>query len=249
MKLTELLFVLMICMLPIDVVSQNLPFKQGEFLKYRIHYGLLNAGFAELEVKANPANSDEFHVVGTGYTSGMVRFFFKVDDRYETFFDKRSLAPSKAIRRVDEGGYTIKRDLFFEQQKAVITKDLKKNRIDTTAVDRVVYDLVAAFYKLRTTDMSKFKAGDEIPLDLFFDREIYPFKMKVLGRESVRVKNKKIPALILRPLVMSGRVFEAEESVTIWVSDDSNKIPLRIKASLAVGSLKADLVESKSLQH
>jgi imidazolonepropionase-like amidohydrolase len=48
---------------------------------------------------------------------------------------------------------------------------------------------------------------------------------------------------------MAGRVFKEEESLTLWVSADENKIPLKIKADLAVGSLRADLIEYKSLKH
>jgi hypothetical protein len=52
-----------------------------------------------------------------------------------------------------------------------------------------------------------------------------------------------------RPMVQAGRVFKEQESVTVWISDDKNKIPLRIKASLAVGSLRAELEEFKGLAH
>ena len=51
----------------------------------------------------------------------------------------------------------------------------------------------------------------------------------------------------LRPLVQAGRVFKENESVTLWVSADQNKIPIRLKANLAVGSLRAELVSFKSL--
>jgi hypothetical protein len=44
-------------------------------------------------------------------------------------------------------------------------------------------------------------------------------------------------------------VFKEQESVTVWVSDDANKLPLRIKASLAIGSLKADLESFKGLSN
>ena len=37
-----------------------------------------------------------------------------------------------------------------------------------------------------------------------------------------------------RPIVQSGRVFEEQESVTLWVSDDKNRIPVRIKADILV---------------
>jgi hypothetical protein len=55
--------------------------------------------------------------------------------------------------------------------------------------------------------------------------------------------------MIFRPIVQSGRVFKEEESLTVWISDDENKIPLRIKASLAVGSIKADLESFKGLRN
>jgi hypothetical protein len=48
-------------------------------------------------------------------------------------------------------------------------------------------------------------------------------------------------------LVQSGRIFKAEESVTLWITDDENKIPIKMKASLSVGSLRAELEEYKGL--
>ncbi|MBL4904679.1 MAG: DUF3108 domain-containing protein, partial [Flavobacteriaceae bacterium] len=48
-------------------------------------------------------------------------------------------------------------------------------------------------------------------------------------------------------LVQSGRVFKKNESVTIWITADDNKIPIRLKASLTVGSLRADLDAYKGL--
>jgi hypothetical protein len=53
--------------------------------------------------------------------------------------------------------------------------------------------------------------------------------------------------LVFKPLVQSGRIFEAEESVTIWITDDANKIPIKMNASLAIGSLRAELEAHKGL--
>jgi hypothetical protein len=49
--------------------------------------------------------------------------------------------------------------------------------------------------------------------------------------------------------VQSGRVFKEQESLTVWISDDNNRLPIRIKADLAVGSIKADLEEFKGLNN
>ena len=63
----------------------------------------------------------------------------------------------------------------------------------------------------------------------------------------LKTKFGKVASAKFRPLVQAGRVFKAKESITVWVSNDKNKIPLRIKADLAVGSLRADLDLYKGL--
>ena len=55
--------------------------------------------------------------------------------------------------------------------------------------------------------------------------------------------------MVFRPLVQSGRVFKEQESLTVWISDDDNRLPIRIKASLAVGSIKADIDAYKGLKN
>ncbi len=65
-------------------------FNVGEYFKFRIHYGIVNAGYATLEIKdAVKEGKKVYHVVGKGYTTGMTKFFFKVDDTYESYFDKK----------------------------------------------------------------------------------------------------------------------------------------------------------------
>ena len=70
-----------------------------------------------------------------------------------------------------------------------------------------------------------------------------------MGREIIKTKFGKVSCLIFRPYVQSGRVFKEKESLTVWISDDDNKIPLLIKADLTVGSLKASLIEFRGLKH
>ena len=55
--------------------------------------------------------------------------------------------------------------------------------------------------------------------------------------------------MIFIPFVQTGRVFKEEESITIWISDDSNRLPVRVKANLLVGSIRADLDGYKGLKY
>ncbi len=227
-------------------------YKAGEWLKFRVHYGLLTGGYATIDIKdSNYKGRPVHHIKGFGETTGIVGLAFGVEDYYESWVDKETDLPYKFKRKIDEGGHTKNKIIEFDQvnHKAYIN-DLKHDRQKTVATEPNIQDLVSAMYYLRNNlDTKKLKAGDEINLTMFFDGENYPFKMRFLERETIRTKFGKVKALVFKPLVQSGRVFKEKESLTIWVSDDNNKIPLRIKADLAVGSLKADLDAYKGLKY
>ena len=227
-------------------------YDSGEWFKFRIHYGFINAGYATLEVKeALKDNKKIYHAIGKGYTVGMSRFFFKVDDNYESYFDKVTNKPFQFVRKIDEGGYTKDQEGFFNQDvNKVLVKDYKNKTEKTISVTENVQDIISTFYFLRNhPNIDKLKVGESIVVDMFFDDEIYKFKLKFIGREDLKTKFGTAPTMIFRPIVQSGRVFKEEESLTVWISDDENKIPLRIKASLAVGSIKADLESFKGLKN
>ena len=167
--------------------------------------------------------------------------FFKVNDTYESFFTKGTIKPVFFKRRVDEGGYIIRRDKYFDHQNHTVTvDDLKKNTKKVYPI-KDVQDMISSFYYMRNVDISKMKPGDNIALNIFFDGETFPFKLKFIQKDVIRTQYGKINTWRVQPMVQKGRVFEDEESLTIWISDDQYKVPVRIKAQLVVGSLKADL--------
>lgn len=229
--------------------AQN--FKTGEFLKYRLHYSGLNAGFATLEVKDATYNGiNHYRIIGEGKSSGAVRAFYKVDDTYETFINKANLKPAKFIRNISEGGYTRNQIYYFDHvKKQVKVDDLKNKKVTYEAISADVQDLLSAFYSMRNVDYKTLKVGDYINENIFLGDETYLFKLKVLGREVKKTKFGKVNTIKIRPFVQSGRVFKESESVTMWVSDDENLVPIHIKASLAVGSLNAELYEYKNLKY
>ncbi|AXT18807.1 DUF3108 domain-containing protein [Flavobacteriaceae bacterium AU392] len=228
-------------------------FKTGEWFKFKMSYsGFLKAGNATLEVKDYVLDGKPvYHIVGNGWTTGAVSWFFKVEDLYESYFDKDSGLPYKFIRKINEGGHTkdIVIDFDQEKQKAYVNNlKYQKKTVEDTKPN--VQDMVSAFYYLRNNyNTENIRIGDEVSLNMFFDSENYNFKLRFLGRETLRTKFGKVKCLMFRPLVLAGRVFKEEESLTLWVSADNNKIPLRLKADLAVGSLRADLAEFKGLKH
>ncbi|MBW4359069.1 DUF3108 domain-containing protein [Flavobacterium taihuense] len=247
----SIIFLLVIFTLGFDTQKEE-AFSEGEYLKFRVHYGIINAGYATIEVQdARLNNQSVYHVIGKGFSTGMTKFFFNVEDVYESYIDKVTRNPYKFVRKIDEGGYTKNQEGFFNQKtNKIIVKDYKHKTEKSFDFPKNAQDILSSFYYLRNyPNVNKIKPGESVIIDMFFDNEITKFKLKFIGREDIKTKFGLVSTMIFRPLVQSGRIFKEEESLTIWISDDYNKIPIRIKATLLVGSLKADLEEYKGLNN
>lgn len=225
---------------------KNVAFKEGEVLTYRLHYGALNAGVAVLEVKPDLINvngREVYHIVGTGFTTGSADWFFKVRDRYETYMDKDALLPWYFVRRVDEGGYKFSQDYSFNHY----TKKVDVGSGEKFDIPVGIQDMVSAFYSARNLDLSNAKEGDLFTLNCFVDKEIWPLKIKFVGKEEIKTDIGKYRCLKFRPIVQKGRVFKKEEDLNVWISDDKNHIVMRAQANVIVGSIKMDITAAKNL--
>lgn len=232
-----------------DREVENTAFKVGEYLKYRIHYGFINAGIAELKVekKMKKQNRPVYHMVGTGRTVGMAEWFFKTRDRYETYVDADSIVPLEFIRDVNEGGFKINRHVIFDHKKNKAI-DLKAQKKSFDIYENA-QDLLSTFYYARCLDITNIKVGDQIPVSMFLDHEMFGFSFKYLGMETLKTEFGKIKCRKFVPLVQEGRVFSEQEGMTLWVTNDANRIPIRLETELAVGSIDIDLVEYKNLRY
>lgn len=226
--------------------KSNRAFRRGEWLKYRLHYGLLQAGEAVLEVqpKATELGGRKvFHIVAKGYTTGTTDWFYKVRDRYETYLDEEALVPWYFVRRVDEGGFRFSQDYVFDHYSQQV--NVGQNQL--FKVPNGIQDMVSAFYSARVLDLSKAKEGQRFTLSCFMDKEVWPMQIRFIRREVIDTDLGKVKALLFQPLVQKGRVFKQDEDLSVWVSDDENHIPLRAEAKILIGSVKMDLTEYRNL--
>jgi hypothetical protein len=221
-------------------------FKEGEKLTYVVHYGWLNAGEAVVELKGTDRDVSGrplIHAVGTGRSLGAFNAFYKVNDLYETYMDKEGVFPYYFKRRVNEGGYTINHDYIFKQQvQQVKTQDDKFYDVPAHT-----QDMLSAFYYARTIDFSKAKKGDVFTIDTFLDNELFPLRMKYLGKETIKIRGGKYRCLKFLPVVQEGRIFKDEDDLNVWITDDSNRIPVLVRAKVLVGSIKMELTDYEGL--
>lgn len=224
----------------------NTAFREGELLTYRLHYGIVNAGSVVLEVKPDlieVSGRKVYHIVGTGYTTGSADWFYKVRDRYETYMDKDALLPWLFVRRVDEGGYKFSQDYYFNHY----TKKVDIGNNQKFDIPAGVQDMVSAFYAARSLDLSNARNGDIFTVTCFVDKEIWPLKIRFVGRETIDTDIGEVRCLRFQPVVQKGRVFKDEDDLNVWISDDKNHLPMRVKANILIGSVKMDITGVKNL--
>jgi len=241
-----------------DCKTDNIAFGANEHLSYKVYYNWkdvwVKAGYVTFDIKDVILNSKpNYHIKAVGKTYSFYNWFYKVNDVYETYVDKETTLPNKFIRDVNEGGfkldhtYNFNRELFKVHTVSKVNDH--KEEIKEFNFNTCTHDMLSVIYQMRTIDFKNMKAGDEVPVEVFLDNELYNLSMIYKGKAFVETKFGKVKCLKVIPKVISGRIFKDEESLIVYVTDDANKIPVLIESPISVGSVKAILEDFRNLKN
>jgi hypothetical protein len=109
--------------------------------------------------------------------------------------------------------------------------------------------MLSSFYFARTIDFSNARIGEVFTIPTFVDGEEFPLKIRYLGKENLKSRTGTYRCLKFVPVVQEGRIFKEEEDMTVWITDDKNRIPVLAQAKVLVGSIKMELVEYRNLSN
>ncbi|MCU0395751.1 MAG: DUF3108 domain-containing protein [Chitinophagaceae bacterium] len=234
---------------PSACLVRNRSFQHGELVKFHVYYTLaglwVHAGNVSFSVKQEMLNNKPvYHIVGDGSTLSSYDWIYRVRDRYESYLDTLTLLPQKFIRNVDEGGYRIYENVsFYHDKGTAVTNN------GVFQIPACVQDVLSEVYMARNIDFNSAKIGDLIPFDLFLDNKVYNMYIRYMGREIIRTRYGKFRCIKFKPLLLKGSIFEGGEKMTVWVSDDANRLPVRIESPITVGSIKVDMMGYYNLRH
>lgn len=224
----------------------NLPFTYGEKLKYIMHFGWVDGGEAKLElIKSTYNGSEAYHAVAVAKTISLVEKFYKVHDVYQSFYNISTVLPYKAIRDIHEDRYKYYNEVTYYHLKDSVFS-LKSG---WHKIPKPCFDMISAFYYLRASIAKKGKAEQVFRVDTYFADEIFPLVIKFKGLEKISTRIGTFECMKFVPVVETGRVFDDEDDLTLWISNDKNMVPVRMQLDMIVGSLKLDLVEYSGLKY
>ena len=245
--------------------AQELPFADGEALKYTIHYKYgINADLASLTLKGVQEGGD-YHVTAHINTFRFWDSFYKMRDRYETTFSLTpDLRPRTAMRDVSEGNYWAKCNYTWSNDaaevRAVIDKRNRPHRDTVLREDGVIRDAFGMIYACRAFDYARLERGERIQGIVAMDRTIYRVTVRFAGREKKKVEGKTWNTLKLGISLSVSGADQGEgntavsigdtaddlaggEKMWFWLSDDDNHLPVFFSASLKVGAVQGRLKE------
>ncbi|MDQ3550823.1 MAG: DUF3108 domain-containing protein, partial [Bacteroidota bacterium] len=106
-----------------------------------------------------------------------------------------------------------------------------------------------SLYYARNINFDKYKIGDKISFDMFLDNEVYSMYLRYMGKEEIKTRYGRFRTIKLKPLLLKGNTFDQGEKMTVWITDDNNRIPVRAESPIRVGSVKVDMMGYKNLRH
>lgn len=235
-------------------VVENTSFGPGEHLEYRVHYGIINAAEAVVHVdsKIQKVNNRPcYNVKVVGKTTGAFDLVSKVRDTWQSYIDTSALLPHQFYTNKREGGYKNVEKVIFDHENDIANRIDLDNTFEknTYKVPNNIQDVVSGYYYLRTIDFNSMKVGQFVSVKAFFEGEIYDMKMKYAGKDKIKTKFGNAKVFKINPILPNNTFFEDENSIRIWVSDDANKIPLKIEVDLKIGAISMDIKKYDGLKN
>jgi hypothetical protein len=236
---------------------RNESFKRGEVIEFKMTYGFFTVGKGSARIdNAYYKMNDRycFKVDVSGKTVGMIDWVADIDDKWGAYIDTAALVPHQFYRKIREGRYKKDEWTNFDHvNRKIEVKSVGRNGKPREPkyfeAPHEVRDLIGGFLYMRIMDFSNLQVNDTVTVNGFLEDEFYKLKIIYRGKDTVKLKIGKVRALVFTPVMPANKLFDGEDSITAYFSDDKNRIPLKIDANMFVGSAGVELTGYSGLKN
>lgn len=217
-------------------LPENLPFKIGEQLNYQVFIGSNNTpmGAASFQVRGRQKyfDHDGVFLSVTAQTTGAAATLFVARDQIESYVDPRALQPFRTVMNLVEGRRRLNQTLTVNQEQGVATSD-RGTRIE---IPIGTHDYLSFFYSLRTLN---FAAKRRHALAVLVENKPKTLFIEAQEKMVIQLGNQRVPAIGLS--ITTDDPEPDKYQLRMWISDDHQRLPLRLTCSTKLGPLRADL--------
>lgn len=238
----------------------NKAFDAGEKLTYDLYYkyGILNVkgGRATLNTESTVYNGkDTYKLTLNASTGGLINSIYTIEDTLTSYIDK-DLVPLLFIKGAAEGkDYTRERQIYKYQNGKTSIRTIRYRNgnlsfDENIITDRCTYDMMSILAYVRTLDYSKMQRGHNTQVQFISGRRLVNMYIRHHGRSSIKVNNgKTYDAIELSLMILDKAFVDQEEAMRVWITDDENKLPLKINSKLKIGEMQVVLKNFSGNKH
>ena len=221
------------------------PFVPGETLSYDVTWSVFPAGEVTAVVrKGNKPARDAYEVDTTARSKGFASVLFKVQNDFHSLFDPESVCSLQISKKINEGRRHRESQIVFDAKRRLAIFDEHDLSNPAAApkhaeneIPPCVQDVISAFYFLRKQSL-EVKQKFAIPVNDGSKTRLVV--ADVQARERIQTPFGSRFAFRVEPKVF-GDLYKRKGRLLVWISDDAQRLPLRIKALVSVGAITGTL--------
>ena len=235
--------------------NNELAFGNGETLEYTVsyHWGFIWVDAGEVRFKATKLKDQRWHYLCTASSYQRYDWLFKVRDTFETISKPEPLLPSIYRGRTMEGSAESVSEYYFnEQHTSLLIKSREADEVisKTLKINDQISDVLTATYKTRSIDWQRFAFGEGIILQMIMNNALLQLPVNYVAKDTLKLSTgETFACLQFDASLPEGSIFMAGEAIRVWVSDDKNRLPVRIEAKIKIGSIEIQLAKYQQLAH
>lgn len=233
---------------PAPKVERPVPFTAGETLSYDVSWSMafVTAGTATLRVVDKHASygSMAYYILGEGKPTPMLAKLYSLYYKADSLLDVYSLTSQRGSVYSDENGRKRMKSLRFnpDGKTALFEMQTSTTMRKDVSVPARAQDALSALFALRAMTLT---SGMTLRMPVCISDAVYYMSATVGTREDVKTGIGTQPALRINPVMTDAAGKPVGRKLSLWLSDDAKRIPLRLQADLAVGSFNLILREAK----
>lgn len=234
----------------------TLPFAAGETLTYEGKVSKIIRGIAVADLTftvAQPESNGNFVVKADARSKGtlikLFRFSF-LQEIESTFGGREGRVVMTRKKDVQKERIRESEAVFDYKERRVIYTEtdpkepMRPPRRIASEIEPETNDIVSAIYKLRTLPLA---VGTTLEMNVSDSGLVYKIPVRVAARERQKTVLGNVWCFRIEPLIFGpGRFIEREGTMTIWITDDDRRLPVRSQVSTSIGRIEIKIKSARN---
>ncbi len=230
----------------ISPTIKEVPDYNGEVMSYNLKVSVFNIGKAIILFK--DTSDCGSYIRAEAKSTGITKLFVTIHYLYDCCMNSSTGLPEKISRSLRENDFfeynEVKFDHLSRKDSTILHSQLSGQKV----VPKKILDILTGFYHFRKNYIDQcVRTKRDVVIQTYFTDEIWNLRIRYAGIETINTIFGKVRCIKFKPATIIGRFFRHDDDMTIWITDDKFKIPVRIHLNLKVGAIQGELVGYKGV--